>query len=104
MSETYYRYNSDDAVIDLENDEIYDYVLEREELKKLDLVGPKCIRNFGGEYQEEHFGNLHGMNNSFAKNLFVIILVLLLIYFGYTWCKSDDLKLKNVPYRASFSY
>jgi hypothetical protein len=109
MSEYYYRYNSNDATIDfdLENDEIYDYVLERENLKELDNVGPKCIRDFGGEHKE-HFGNmrnLKGNNKSLLKNLFLIILVLIALYilYGLLSCNPKN-ELQPGKYIARFNY
>jgi hypothetical protein len=105
MSEYYYRYNSDDAQVDLDNDEIYDYVLEREKLKELDNVGPKCMRDFGGEFKEEHFGNLKGKNRSLLKNLFIVIMVLIALYLLYSLCcgeKKVDLPPGN--YVARFNY
>ncbi len=106
MSEYYYRYNSDDAAIDLENDEIYDYVLEREKLKELDNVGPKCVRDFGGEFQEEHFGNLTGKNKIMVKNLFLVLLVVVALYLLYSLLSCDEKNVDFKPgyYMARFNY
>lgn len=104
MSERYYRYNSDDAIIDIENDEIYDWVLEREQMKELDNVGPRCIRDFGGEFREEHFGNLNQGGGGLVQNLVIILVVLMVLYLLYCWCQVDNQGLKRVPYKASFSY
>jgi hypothetical protein len=90
MSEYYYRYNTDDATIDLENDEIYDYCLEREKLKELDNIGPKCMRDFGGEFKEEHFGNLKG-SRSLASNLLVLLVVIIVLYLAYSlMCENNS--------------
>jgi hypothetical protein len=104
MSERYYRYNSDDAIIDIENDEIYDWVLEREKLKELDNVGPSCMKKFGDEFNEEHFGNISQDDNNSMRYIFMIIFIIIILYLLYSFCQKDEFKLKNLPYKASFSY
>lgn len=105
MSEYYYRYNADDAPIDLDNDEIYDYVLEREALKDLDNVGPRCMRTMGRmEDGEEHFGNLKGKNKSLVKNLIMIMVVMIVLYLLYSWmCEDSDVQLKPGNYVVRFN-
>ncbi len=105
MSEYYYKYNSNDAPVDLDNDEIYDYVLEREKLKELDNVGPKCVKDFGGEFKNEHFGNLKGKNKSLLKNVFIILLVLGALYLLYNLCyEKKTVDLPPGKYVAKFNY
>lgn len=82
MTQNYYRYNSDDSSIDFNNDEIYDYVLDRENLKELDNIGPKNQKDFSQAWSDEHFGNLK--NRSLGENLFLIIFVLFISYLLYS--------------------
>lgn len=109
MSEKYYRYNSDDAPINLLDDQVYQYVLEREQLKELDLVGSKCSRTMEKKpsaipplitiAQREPFGNLNSGNSSLLKNLLVIILVIVVLYFIYSLCEDK----KNNSQTSIFS-
>lgn len=108
MSEHYYRYNADDAPIDydLNNDEIYDYVLEREALKELDNVPPRCIKNLGIPTQE-HFGNLKlkGGNMDLMQNVFIVLLVLVILYLLYCFlCEDKKSGLNPGSYIARLDY
>lgn len=103
MSQQYYRYNTDDAPIDIDNDEIYDYVLEREALKELDNVGPKCIKTFGQPV--EHFGNLKGGTKKLMENIFIVLLVLFMLYLIYcVLCDDKQPDLKPGKYVASLNF
>lgn len=82
MSEEYYRYNSDNTNIDLTNDEVYDYVLDREKLKELDYSQPKNVKDFSRAWSDEHFGNLE---YSFTKNILLIILIIVVMYVVYNY-------------------
>lgn len=102
MSEQYYRYNTDDAPIDMDNDEVYDYVLEREALKELDNVGPKCVRD---NETSEHFGNLKGGGKNLMKNILIVFLVIVLLYLSYSFlCDNGEKNLKPGKYEVRFSY
>jgi hypothetical protein len=105
MTEHYYRYNTDDATIDFENDEVYDYCLEREKLKELDNVGPKCMRDFGGEYKE-HFeaGDLKkSLFSNSTINIIAIIIALILLYLIYTsFCPIEQNNIPSGNYIARF--
>jgi hypothetical protein len=103
MSQQYYRYNTDDAPIDIDNDEIYDYVLEREALKELDNVGPKCVRDIEGH---EHFGNLKGgSTNDLMRNVFIVLLVVVMLYLMYCFlCDNKENEIKPGNYQVRFSY
>jgi len=88
MSEKYYRYNSDNAVIDLENDEIYDYVLERENLKELNNSDPQSLNDFSDMHIEntEHFGNLTNKTKLMIRKVALAIIIIVIIYFLYIGC------------------
>jgi hypothetical protein len=103
MSHHYYRYNVDDAPIDLQNDEIYDYVLEREALKDLDLVGPRCYREMSGA--AEHFGNMKGKRGKMMKHVLLVIVVLVVLCLLYCLCNDNigyNLSPKNYIARLNY--
>ena len=103
MSELNYRYNSDDAPIDIDNDEIYDYVLEREALKELDNESPRCIKTYGK--QMEHFGNLKGGNKNLMRNLLIVLIVMVVLYLTYCFlCEDKNVDLKPGRYVARLGY
>ena len=107
MSEHYYRYNADDAPInfDLNNDEIYDYVLEREALKEIYNVSPRCIKNLGKP--SEHFGNLNkrGGGMDLMQNILVIILVIVMLYLIYIFlCEDTKSEINPGRYIARLDY
>lgn len=83
MTEDYYRYNSDDANIDLNNDEVYDYVLDRENLKDLDNTGPKNTTEFSQAWSDEHFGNLK--KSPLLKNVCLIVFIIIVMYLLYSY-------------------
>jgi hypothetical protein len=97
MAENYYRYNSDDSSIDLNNDEVYDYVLDRENLKELDNVGPKNQRDLSQAWSDEHYKNLK--NHNFLKNCCLVVLILIVLYLLYSYFCSEK-KVKNGLYNA----
>ncbi len=106
MSEYYYRYNADDAPINLDDDEIYDYVLEREALKDLDNVGPRCMKTMGKlEDGSEHFGNLKKGKKSLFQNLLIVFGVMVILYFLYVWmCADNNAEIKPGNYVARLGY
>lgn len=98
MAETYYQYSPDGTEVDIENDELYDYVLEREAYRKLASTGPKCMKNFK-DMKEVDQMKPDGMNEHFTmtgskgwiKNIIIIALILIALYFIYTFfCNSND--------------
>jgi len=104
MSEQYfnYRYTPDESDIDIYNDSFYDYVLEREELKELDNVGPQCMRRFGGEYKE-HFGNMN--RNTLLKNIMLVIAIVVIICVVYSLCgNKSGLNYPPGDYVANLTY
>jgi hypothetical protein len=102
MSEYNYRYNSDDVTIDLNNDEIYDYVLEREQLKELDNIGPKCMNNFENPLSE-HFGNMQKRKKSLATKLFILLIVVITLYLLYSLCLKKNNGLNPGTYKVIFN-
>ncbi len=99
MSE-YYHYDTQDD-FDFNNDEMYDYVLERESLKQLDNVDSRCALSGG----EEHFGNLKKSQKSTIFNLFISLIIIIIIYFTYIWlCDSNKMLLPAGNYIAKLNY
>jgi hypothetical protein len=98
MAEHYYRYKSDDAPINLDDDEIYDYVLEREALKDLDNMPPRCMATFGKDH--EHFGNLKGGYTALLKNMTLAVVVIIVLYLVYSLLceKNGSVSLKPGNY------
>ena len=91
MTENYYKYNSDNENIDLNKDEVYDYVLDRENLKELDNLGPKNQTDFSQAWSDEHFGNLK--YNSLMKNLCLVIFIIIVMYLLYShFCNESSVK------------
>jgi hypothetical protein len=98
MAETHYRYSSDCTEPDIEHDELYDYVLEREDYRKLASTGPKCMKNFKDmkevDEMNEHFTPTE--SKSWIKNIIIIAIILIALYYIYTlFCKKDDTPIYN---------
>ncbi len=95
MSERYYRYNLDDAPIDIEKDELYDYVLEREKLHDLDNTGPRCMTDFKDMDEilekEEHFGNLNYESWTTTQKILLAIAFTVILYLIYSLINKNDL-------------
>ena len=98
MAETHYQYSPDGTEVDIENDELYDYVLEREAYRKLASTGPRCMKNFK-DMKEVDQMKPDGMNEHFTtigskgwiKNIIIIALILIALYFIYTsFCNNND--------------
>ena len=97
MAETYYQYAPDGTEVDLDDDQIYNYVLEREAYRKLASTGPKCMKNFKDmkevdqmkpDAMNEHFTT---GSKSWIKNIIIIALILIALYFIYTsFCNSNN--------------
>ena len=98
--ETNYKYQPDDATIDIDDDELYGYTLEREALHRRNCASPSCMmkgilaRARAGDGTdmrpacapetgegEEHF-TLSSKN--WMKNAVIIIIILIVLYFLYT--------------------
>lgn len=89
MTETNYRYKTGCNDVNLEDDDIYDHVLERDQYHKMSHNDPRCMRGAFGvkEYDmQEHFGNL-----SFSFSLWHIILILVVAYIIYYFYSRGDL-------------
>lgn len=67
-----------DTNIDLNNDEIYDYVLEREH-----NIGLKNQNNFSQAWTDEHFNNRK--NRNFIKNCILVVIIIIILYFLYSY-------------------
>lgn len=105
MSEHYYRYKADNTPVDLDDDEIYDYVLEREALKDLDNVGPRCMNTLGEN--NEHFGNLKGDKTNLLKNIVLAIVIIIVMYLIHCFLcgeKNEVPNLKPGNYSVRFNY
>ena len=98
MPETYYKYApggtelTELTEVDIENDELYDYVLEREAYRKLASTGPKCMKNFKDmkevDQMSEHFTT--NESNKWIKKIVIIVLILIALYFIYTFLSNKD--------------
>jgi len=99
-----------DDKIDLDNDEMYDYVLEREKYHDLSHGTPRCMKDFSG-MKTEHFGSLDDIKEYMPDKktmhyvyLFAIVLIILVALY-LIFFKNNDVTC-NVPkgnYRAFFS-
>lgn len=108
MSDKMQRYDDVNSAIDLDNDELYDYVLEREALKKLDNVVPPNCR---GEHKEnanayanaydndqtEDFTNINKWWNRKSKQqkhwmklCFWLVIIIALCYYFYKQCNNKS--------------
>jgi hypothetical protein len=73
---------------DFEDDDIYDFVRERNELHKLSShVGPKNLKEFGNvqklDSNIDHFGNLKIDKN--MRNIILLVVFLIVVYLIYIW-------------------
>ena len=100
MAETYYKYAPDGTEIDIDNDELYDYVLEREAYRKLANTGPKSMKN-PKDMKEivqtaEHFTTTG--SKSWIKNVVIIAIILIALYLIYTLFSNGNNNNNATPY------
>jgi len=84
MADRNYRYKSDCEGVNLENDDLYDYVLERDNYQNLSHQDPRCMKHAFDvkEYDmKEHFGNLDGI--SFWHIILILIAIYIVYYFFF---------------------
>src|SRR5438477_639454 len=85
MTETYYQYQPDEVLLDIEQDDLYDHVLERQHYRKMASTGPKSMKNFVDmeevESMKEHFTT---NESGWMKHLLIIVVVLIVLYFLYS--------------------
>ena len=83
MADKYYRYKSDCDGINLDDDDLYDHVLERERYHQLSHQNPRCMKHAFDvkEYDmKEHFGNL-STTKSILYGALILIVVFIIVYY-----------------------
>ena len=102
MSEQYYRYQSDDAKVDLMDGQLYEYVLtqDRNDFYKLANTGPRCMQDFSDMQEVEHFANLNG-SKKWVKHMLLLVVLVVVLYLLYCMCSCSD-KTNNSDYSTNY--
>lgn len=82
MAERNYRYKSDCEGVNLDDDNVYDYVLERDQFSQISHRDPRCMDDafdVKAYDMKEHFGNL-GSGISIWHVIFIALVIYIIYY------------------------
>lgn len=87
--------------LNLDDDNMYELVYEREKMNNFRNTPPKSITNFSG-IGTEHFSNTKKTKN--LNKILIIVLLLLIVYFGYNYmCENTQNNIPDGVYLAHFN-